>query len=231
MARAPRLALAGELHYLLQRGHNGQSVFADDADREAYLVMLREAATQHRVAIHAYALLDAEIHLLATPAEAESLSRLMQSMGRRYVSAFNRRHSRSGTLWAGRFRGGLIDGQALGLEAILHVELQPARARCAADAGGWPWSSAAHHLGQRRDPLVTEHSAYWALGNTPFEREYAYAHKLLEGMPLGLADTIDRAVLQGRAVGPAEFAVHAEERTGRSMQARRRGRPARTGKK
>lgn len=227
MARAPRLALAGELHYMLQRGHNGQSVFADDADRGTFLTVLREAAAQYGVAIHAYALLDTEVHLLATPGQAESLGRLMQSIGRRYVAAFHRRHGGSGTLWAGRFRSGLIDGQALGIEAVLHLESQPATAGCSADAGDWPWSSAAHHLGRRRDPLLTEHGAYWSLGNTPFERECAYALKLRDGLPRGLADRIDRAVFQGRTVGPAAFSAQAEERTGRSLQARARGRPTR----
>ncbi len=125
MARAPRLALAGELHYLLQLGHSRQRVFEDDHDREAYLAMLREGAAQYRVAIHAYAMLDSEVHLLATPAEADALGRLMQSIGRRYVGAFNRRHARSGTLWQGRFRAAVIDGAALGHDATLQVELQP----------------------------------------------------------------------------------------------------------
>jgi putative transposase len=226
MARASRLALAGELHYLLQRGHNRQSVFADDRDRESYLTMLRDAVQQYGVAIHAYALLDAEVHLLATPRQAESLSRLMQSLGRRYVAAFNRRHGRSGTLWEGRFRAGLVDAVSLGLEAMLHVELQPVRAGLAGAAGEWPWSSAAHHLGRRRDALVTEHSSYWSLGNTPFERESAHAYKLGNGLPAALALRFDRAVMQGRAAGSAAFGAHVEERTGLPQQPRSRGRPA-----
>ena len=153
MARSPRLALAGELHYLIQCGHNHQSVFADDHDREAYLSMLCAAALQHGVAIHAYALLQSEVHLLATPVAAQSLSRLMQSLGRRYVAAYNRRHERSGTLWAGRFRAGLIDGAAFGADALIHVELLPVRLGLAACAADWPWSSAAHHLGRRRDAV------------------------------------------------------------------------------
>lgn len=227
MARAPRLALAGELHYLLQLGHNRQQVFADDRDRETYLAMLREVATQYRVAIHAYAALDSEVHLLATPSEPESLSRVMQSLGRRYVSTFNRRHARSGTLWQGRFRAALIDGEALGHQATLQIELQPVMARLASAAGEWPWSSAAHHLGQYRDPLVTEHVSYWSLGNTPFEREQVHAHKLRDGLAPAMATLIERAVRQGRPAGAAAFLVRVEERSGRALQVKPRGRPAR----
>jgi putative transposase len=227
MARAPRLALAGELHYMLQLGHSRQPVFADDQDRQAYLDMLNDAATQYRVAIHAYALLGAEVHLLATPSEPGALGRLMQSIGRRYVGAFNRRHGRSGTLWQGRFRAALIDGETLGHDATLQIEWQPVRAGLASVAGEWPWSSAAHHLGLRRDPLIAEHASYWNLGNTPFEREHAHAHKMQDGLSEALAANLERAVRQGRPVGSVHFLARVERQTGRPTRVRPRGRPPR----
>lgn len=227
MARASRLSLAAELHYVIQCGHNRQPVFADDADREAYLAMLREAALQYGVAVHAYALLASEVHLLATPAAADSLSRLMQSLGRRYVATVNRRHGRSGTLWAGRFRAGLVDGVALGTQALVQVETMPVRAGLASAAAEWAWSSTGHHLGRRRDTLVTEHPAYWSLGNTPFERELAHAHNLQEGLPADVAERFIVAAMRGRTLGPATFSARIEATTGASLQPKRRGRPSR----
>ncbi|MDP1690769.1 MAG: transposase [Burkholderiaceae bacterium] len=229
MARPPRLALAGELHYLLQRGHNHHDVFADDGDREAYLTMLRDAAAQYGVAIHAYALLPSEVHLLATPAHGESLSRLMQSLGRRYVAAYNRRHGRSGALWAGRFCAGLIDGAAFGADAVVHIEALPVRIGLAMFEADWPWSSAAHHLGRRRDLLITEHPAYWALGNTPFERELAHAHRLREGVPEAMAAAFASTAIRGRALGPTVFSARIAAQSGLNLQAKARGRPARGG--
>jgi putative transposase len=227
VARSPRLALAGELHYVMQRGHNRQDVFVDDRDRAAFLAMLRDAAQQCGVAIHAYVLLDTEVHCLATPRDVGSLSRLMQSMGRRYVTAFNHRHNRSGTLWAGRFRAGLVDGVALGADALVHVESLPVRMGLVAEAGDWPWSSAAHHVGRVRDPLIVEHTAYWLLGNTPFERESAHAHRLQEGVSVLQARGFERALIQGRAVGSPEFGMEVAKRSGLPLRSRPRGRPAR----
>ena len=227
MARAPRLAVAGELHHLLQRGHNRQSVFVDERDRSVYLALLHEAAVQYGVAIHAYVLLDAEVHLLATPARADSFSRVMQSLGRRYVAVFNRRHGRSGTLWAGRFLAGVIDGETLGLDATVYVESLPVARGMAAAPGEWPWSSAAHHVGRRRDPLVSGHPGYWALGNTPFERELAHAHKLQEGLSTELSRRFEK--MPGQALGPPSFVARLEEQTGLRLQPRPRGRPAHQG--
>ncbi len=226
MARQPRLSVAGELHHVLLRGHNGQAAFADDADRAAFVELLREPAARQGVAIHAYALLAGEVHLLATPAEAESLARLVQSIGRRYVALFNRRHARRGTLWDGRFRTGLLDSQTLLLPAMLHIEALPTRAGLALAAADWPWSSAAHHVGRRRDPLVTEHALYWRLGNTPFEREHAHTVALHEALQSADDMRFGLAVVKGLALGPAGFVHRMAEALGRPMASRARGRPA-----
>jgi putative transposase len=225
VARQPRLSVAGELHHVLLRGHSGQPVFADDADRAAFIELLREPAARQGVAIHAYALLANEVHLLTTPAAAESLARLMQSIGRRYVALFNRRHARRGTLWDGRFRTSLLDSQTLLLPAMLHVEALPARAGLMASAQDWPWSSAAHHTGRRRDPLITEHALYWRLGNTPFEREHAHTVSLYESLQGAEDMRFGLAVAKGLALGPAGFVHRMAESLGRPLASRARGRP------
>ena len=217
----------GEMHYVIQRGHNRQAVFLDDDDRASFLAMLRDAAAQYGVAIHAYALLSSDVHLLMTPREADSLSRLMQSLGRRYVAAVNRRHGRTGTLWAGRFRAAPVDGSSLGLQAMVALESQPVRIGQVAAPELWPWSSAAHHLGHRRDTLITEHFSYWNLGNTPFERELAYAHKLRDGWTLAHVIEFETSAQRGHAIGPDAFRTQVAGAFGRSMMPRRRGRPAR----
>ena len=223
MARLPRLALAGQAHLALMLGHSAQPVFADDDDRRQFLAALRESALQHGVAVHAYALLPSQVLLLLTPATDTALGALMQGLGRRYGAAFNRRHGRSGSLWAGRFRTAVVQAGAPLLEALLFVDLQ-------GQAGGpaaWPWCSLGHHLGERQDPLVTDGSAWWALGNTPFEREAAYRRRVDDGLPPARAAALADAAHKGWAVGDAVFLAALARQTDRPLQPRPRGRPRR----
>ena len=88
MARLSRLAVPGHPHHLFQRGNDRAALFRDDEDRACYLGCLREAALAARVALHAYVLMEDHVHLLATPAGAEGLSRMMQALGRNYVGRF-----------------------------------------------------------------------------------------------------------------------------------------------
>lgn len=214
MARLPRLVLPGCGHLVVQRGHDGRSVFADDEDRRVFLAALREAAAAQQVAIHAYALPDTEVQILATPAADDALSRMMQSLGRRYVAAYRQRHGGRGTLWDGRYRCAPVEPGDWLLAALRLV-----------DAAA-PCSSAAHRTGGR-DPLVTDPPEVWQLGNTPFEREAAYRRLLDAGVPPAQGASLRAAALGGWAVGGPAFLARLGEQTARPLRPRPRGRPAR----
>jgi putative transposase len=94
-----------------------------------------------------------------------------------------------------------------------------------AAAQDWPWSSAAHHTGRRRDSLVTEHALYWRLGNTPFEREHAHTAALHEAQQSAEDIRFGLAVAKGLALGPAGFVHRMAESLGRPLASRARGRP------
>ena len=216
MARLPRLVVGGQAHLIIQRGHSGAAVFNDDVDRAAYLAALRETAASERLQLHAYALLRTEVQLLATPAEASALSRLMQALGRRYVASHNRRHGRSGTLWDGRFRCGVVEPGATRLQALCLVD------GASAEIGV---TSSPHRLGGPREALLTDPPEYWQLGNTPFEREAAYRTLLHAGTAPDVASRLRRAALGGWAAGSADFQARLAAATSRPAPPRARGRP------
>ena len=219
MARLPRLSLAGQPHWLIQRGHSGSPVVADAADRQTFLAALGEAAASEQVQIHAYALLDNEVHLLATPASATGLSCMMQSLGRRYVSAYHRRHGGSGTLWDGRFRCAVVESGATLLDVLCLID---GLAGTAPEPGD---SSLGHRAGGERHPLLMDPPPYWLLGNTPFERQAAWRRRVADGLPAARAAALRKAALGSWAVGTADFAAAVAEEAARPAAPRPRGRP------
>jgi putative transposase len=219
MARLPRLALPDEAHWVIQRGTSGRPVFADDDDRRAYLAALREAAAVEQVRIHAWALPDTEVHLLARPASAPALSRLMQAVGRRYVSAYHRRHGGSGTLWDGRFRATVVEPGAALAEVLVLID-------------GLATLPGQSSLGSRTgasagDGLLTDPPEFWSIGNTPFDRQALWRQRVSDGLPAAHAASLVAAARGGWVVGSAAFAARVAEATGRPASPRPRGRPAR----
>jgi putative transposase len=227
MARLPRLVVTGQAHHLVQRGHSAQPVFVDDEDRRQYLTALRDALRAHAVLLHAYALLDDAVQLLLRPPSEGALSRMVQAVGRRYVAGFNRRHARSGTIWEGRFRAGVVQQGEPTLQALRLIDALPSRRGLAPSPQASRWSSAPHRLGLARDPWLSDPPEYWQLGNTPFEREAAYAALLAQGLDDAVVRRIEHAAANGWALGSPQFLAEMAQQSGRPVRPRARGRPPR----
>jgi putative transposase len=90
----------------------------------------------------------------------------MRELGQCYVQYFNRRYSRTGTLWEGRFRSCLVESARYVLACYRYVEMNPVEAHMATSPIAYPWSSHAENIGARTANMVTPHAEYAALGST-----------------------------------------------------------------
>lgn len=225
MARLPRLGLAAWPHLVVQRVHEGQALVRDDVDRQALLTAIREAARLHGVVVHAYSLCVSHFTLLVTPGTEDAVSLFMQAIGRRYVAGYNARHARLGGLWASRYRSTVLDPARFLLDAMVFVETEGLRSGQVLRVEEDAWSSARHHLGLCTDALIGDHALFWALGNTPFERDLAWRRRLEEGISTRLCEDMQQAVHKGWALMAPETAQSLEVSAGRRLTPRPRGRP------
>ncbi|MDR3451769.1 MAG: transposase [Rhodoferax sp.] len=227
MARLPRLTIPGYPHHVIQRGNNRQAIFASAGDYQMLLDLLQDNARKFGVALHSYVLMTNHFHLLATPESLDSLPQMMQAVGRRYVRYFNDAQGRSGTLWEGRYKSTLIQTERYLLACMVYIDLNPVRAGLVAEARDYPWSSYGHNAGLRADKLITPHPLYWALGNTPFAREAAYAELVRAGISGDQQAALTESALRGWALGEPDFVADLQRRTARRVSPVRAGRPVR----
>ena len=225
MARLQRVVLPGYPLHMMVRGHNSQDIFTTDEEKKSYLEWLRDAAREYELAIHAYALMPNHVHILATPKTSLSASKVMQSIGRRYAQLFNLTHGSSGTVWEGRFKSCLIDPDAYFLMVQKYIEQNPVRAGLVQKPEEWAWSSYQHHAGSETIPWISDHSSYWAIANTPFERQMAWQKTVLE--PLGSNDIekVSKHLSYGWPLGSDVFLKQLASKTSRPLQPRLAGRP------
>jgi len=225
MARLPRLTLAAYPHHVIQRGNNRQSICLDSADFRSLKGVLESCAQRYQVAVHAFVLMDNHFHLLATPATDVALPKMMQAVGRGYVRYFNDRYLRTGTLWEGRYKSTLIEPDRYLLACMVYMDLNPVRAGIVASATDYPWSSYGHFAGIRAEKLLTPHPLVWALGNTPFAREAAYAQLVQSGLTPVQETVLAEAALHGWALGSPEFLQNLQKKTPRRLSKKDPGRP------
>ena len=225
MARLARLYVPDQPQHVILRGLDQQPAFVDDQDYELFIDCLKAAARDHHLAVHAWVLMPGAVQLLVTPSDESSLPKAMQAVGRRYVAHFNRRYARRGTLWEGRYRATVIEGERFFLLASRVVELAPVRNHLVTAAEDYRWSSYRHHIGLTVDSLITDHPLYWALGNTPFERQRAYRELCEQPFDERETTQLMQATLKGWVLGSDTYREWASRTANRRVSPLPRGRP------
>ena len=205
MPRQPRFCPAGYPVHVIQRGNNRHIVFTCDGDMAAYAHWLEEGAEKYNIRIHAWVFMTNHVHLLLTPSNDHTTSRLMQFLGRQYVKRFNYRYIRSGTLFEGRFRSSLIQEDRYLLACIRYIELNPVRAGVVKDPGSYRWSSYRCHGFGKNVRLWSPHSLYEALGTTPAQRQENYRKLIGDALTIEAIAKIRHCANTGLVLGTDAF--------------------------
>ena len=225
MARLPRLYAPGIVQRIVQRAGGGRLLFESAEDYRFFVELLKQAANSNRLAIHAYVLLPRQIQLLATPSNVNALPRTMQAIGRRYVPYMNRRTGRLGALFDRRYRSTLIEAEQYLLDCMRQVETQPVVEALAQSPDEWVWSSYRPHVGLEQETFLVDHPLYWALRNTPFERQAAYRALVETPLDADVASAIELATEMGWGLGSELFLQSIAGHTTRRAVPLSRGRP------
>jgi len=228
MARLARYVIPGQPQHIIQRGNNRQVIFAADADYQFFRDGLVAGAARHGLAIHAYVWMTNHVHLLATPEFGDSISKVFQSVGRRYVQYFNHTYGRTGTLWEGRYRATVVDSERYLLTLMRYIELNPVRAGMVAHPRDYPWSSYRYHALGESGPnaeWLTTHDEYLRLGSHDEERQSAYRQLFRAAVSGEDLKEIRDCTHKGWALGGERFREQVERLGKRRAASKGVGRP------
>lgn len=228
MARLPRYVIPGQPQHIIQRGNNRQTIFAAEADYQFFRDALIEASDKYGLVIHAYVWMTNHIHLLATPNYDDSISKVFQSVGRKYVQYFNYTYKRSGTLWEGRYRATVVDRELYLLTLMRYIELNPVRAGMMAHPRDYPWSSYAFNaqgeVGLNSSWLI-HHEEYVRLGRNAADRQGAYRQLFRAAISGVDLKAIRESTHKGWALGSDRFKAQIEALSQRRATSKGVGRP------
>jgi len=225
MPRVLRLSLPGVPLHVVQRGNNRQDVFFHRSGYTYYLKKLFESAKLYEVSVHAFVCMTNHVHILATPAEKNGVSRMMQRLGSIYAASANALFHRTGSLWEGRFKSSLIDSDRYCLACYRYIELNPVRAGMVKHPGDYPWSSyRSNALGDGRYPIEPRRE-WLALGITRAQCQKRYADLVNEQLDPELLGRVRYGVRKGLPTGSDQFNTEVEQALNVRLTSGRRGRP------
>jgi len=223
MARKPRICPAGYAQHIVQRGHNRCACFAGEDDYTAYAHWLAEGAKKYDISIHAWVLMTNHTHLLVTPSNDNTVSLMMQYLGRHYVRRFNYVYNRSGTLWEGRYKSSLVDNDRYVLACYRYIERNPVRANMVASPEEYRWSS--YHSNARGvdSAMLTPHPSYERLAISKQARLRTYSQLFVKPDAGSLDAEIHWGICKNLATGSEKFKSGIQDLTGVEQSLKPRG--------
>ena len=225
MARKSRITLTGMPYHVVQRGNNRQACFFAEQDFLFYVECLKEAIRKYQCQLHAYVLMTNHVHLLMTPQQDNGISKVMQSVGRRYVQYINYTYRRTGTLWEGRYKSSLVDADHYLLACYRYIELNPVRANMVNNPAEYRWLSYRWHADGEGNPLITDHDVYLCLGGDSESRQARYRELFRPHMDQELVHAIRVSIKHNAALGSELFKAQIETAIGRCVRPTPVGRP------
>jgi len=140
MPRKNRFWESGRCYHIMLRGVDGRAIFADDADRCRFLLLLQESSELHRFRVHAFCLMSNHIHLLLESLN-DALTVGAHRFATRYAQQFNRRHKKRGYVFQGRFRSILVENECYMRRLACYIHLNPLEAGLVSRPEDYRWSS------------------------------------------------------------------------------------------
>jgi putative transposase len=197
-------------HHVVQRGVRSVDLFHSDADRQLYLSILIECAARWGVSFWAWCLMTNHPHFLAIPRRPDSLGKVFGRANSRYAAIINRREKMSGHLFQGRFWSCPVQTERYAVASGRYIELNPVKAGLVESPLDWAWSSAAHNVSGKPDPLVDE--------MTLDELAGPWAETLRDGMEDPVPDdVIERHLRTGYPLGDLEWICSQEKKLGKPL--------------
>jgi len=223
LARRIRIFIENTAQHILLKGI--ENIFREDIDYTVFISILRDM--KDVIKIHSYILMPNYFEFIATPLNKDSLSKFMQSLGRRYVRYFNKKYNRTGTLWEGRYKASIVEDSYI-LYVMRYIERSPLREKVVDEPTKYKYSSIHCNLLNIKDILINHHKVYRSLGYRDIDRIKFYSQVFY--MDNRYDNFIKRCLEKQLITGNLEYIKKVEQLVGLSLREKKRGRPKKNNK-
>lgn len=148
MSRPLRVFSHSKIYHIILKGLDSQTIFFDDQDRKFFLNQVFSTKKEFNYEIFAYCLMSNHVHMVIK-CEDEFLSKSIQSLLVRYVSYFNKKYNRTGSLVQNRFNSRNVETEKYFIEVCKYVHRNPEKAGIALTQN-YKWSSYQEYIRKKK---------------------------------------------------------------------------------
>ena len=160
MARPLRIEYEGACYHVINRGNHRETVFQNSEECSIFLKKLAYFAEVYGVTIYSYCLMPNHFHLFLKTEHA-NLGKFMQSFLTSFTVTINRKYSKSGHLFQGRYKAVLVESDLHKNRLSRYIHLNPVKLKgnntLSTDTliqrlNGYEWSSYPYYIGLKKKP-------------------------------------------------------------------------------
>ncbi len=208
MARKTRVFIENVSQHIKLKSLDNLILFRENSDYKVFTLFLLELSLSHLVKIHAYILKPYYFEFLLTPEHTNSLSKFMQTLGKSYVSYYNKKYNHIGTLFDGRYKSSLIEDKVYLFDVMQYIEQEESKE--------YAYSSVEKNLLAKENLIVSFHPLY--------ERKLYVKHCKTK-LDKRTDDFIFQCLEKQVVTGSLEYTKKLEKLIGITLSSKNRGRP------
>jgi len=152
MARPLRISFENAFYHITARGIRRENIFYSDRDKHAFIDKMNETFEKYSFICYAYCLMDNHYHLfIKTP--FANISEGMHYLNTSYANWFRAKYKLVGSVFQGRYKSIIVDGDSYAVVISAYIHLNPVRAGIVEYPGNYHFSSFLDYVG-KRSPVV-----------------------------------------------------------------------------
>ena len=211
MARPLRIEYEGACYHVINRGNHRETVFQNDADCRMFLERLAYFAELYRVTIYSYCLMPNHFHLFLKTEHA-NLGKFMQSFLTSFTVTINRKYTKSGHLFQGRYKAVLVESELHKNRLSRYIHLNPVKLKghktlsddtLIERLNDYKWSSYPYYIGLKKKPAwLNRRFVLSSWGKNPNKKIENYRNYVNQGIK---TDNTEEVKVKQQILGSSQF--------------------------
>lgn len=124
MPRKAREKNSTAIYHIISRSISEVQLYREDSDKDFYLQLLKRYLRKYQCSLYAYCLMSNHVHLHLDP-KGFDISTFMHGINTAYVQYFNKKYSRHGHVFQGRFQSRILATESYNLAVSAYIHNNP----------------------------------------------------------------------------------------------------------
>jgi REP element-mobilizing transposase RayT len=151
--RRARITYEGAFHHAMNRGINGDAIFAGSKSKAMFLDVMQGTASNLKIKILTYCIMDNHYHLILENSSGR-MSDFFRQLNGNYGMIYRKLYGEHGYVFQGRYKSTLIQADAYLRLSIRYALLNPVRAGIVTEFDSYIWSSANEYFSEISSGIV-----------------------------------------------------------------------------